>query len=310
VHHAAPEGGEARRLAFMESTTTEAAMKIEGAMTRRSGPRPTRMAPEEERRLSRQWRLLRDPDSLTRLVQAHIGLVIHMANLYRQPGRTMDDLIQEGYVGLVIAVRRFDPSRATRLATYASFWIRATMLHHLVRSHGPMRLGTTRSQRKIFFGLARARRKLERAGIPPDSDALARILDVEPDEIEAMTPLLTGPHLSLDAPRSRDDARQLGNTLAADGPTPEEIVVDLAEKRARKKSLSDGMKILDPRERFVLRARYMCEERATLASLGAKLGVSRERVRQIQASAQLKLLRFLRPRMRPDPSQQQARPSG
>src|SRR5262245_36281 len=136
-------------------------------------PPPGREGPltiQEERRLSRRWRTLSDEKALGRMVSAHLGLVIRIAMEFRHSGPPMEDLIQEGNLGLTIAARRFDPNRKTRLATYATYWIRACMLEHVVRSHGPVRIGTTRSQRKIFFGLGPARRKLEREGEQADAE--------------------------------------------------------------------------------------------------------------------------------------------
>src|SRR5215831_19103033 len=146
-------------------------LEVEPAM-----PLPAREGPlsvVEEHRLSRRWRTLADETALARLVHTHLGLVIRIATEFRHSGPSMEDLIQEGNLGLTIAARRFDPSRQTRLATYATYWIRACILEHVVRSHGPVRIGTTRSQRKIFFGLGRARRLLERTGRPVDAHSLA-----------------------------------------------------------------------------------------------------------------------------------------
>src|SRR5215471_14384745 len=188
------------------------------AVPGREGP----LSISEERRLARRWRTLNDEKALARLVSAHLGLVIRIAMEFRHSGPAMEDLIQEGNLGLTIAARRFDPNRKTRLATYATYWIRACMLEHVVRSHGPVRIGTTRSQRKIFFGLGRARRKLEREGETPDADSLAHALGVEREDVEAMTPRLTGRDVSLDAPRSLDDKREVGALLMQDEPSPEE----------------------------------------------------------------------------------------
>ena len=256
---------------------------------------PSREGPlsvAEEHRLSRRWRTLEDRDALARLVEAHLGLVIRIATEFRHSGPSMEDLIQEGNLGLTIAARRFDPSRATRLATYATYWIRACMLEHVVRSHGPVRIGTTRSQRKIFFGLGRARRKLEREGETADAESLASALGVEREDIESMTPRLTGRDVSLDAPRSIDDRRQVGNMLAEDGPTPEEMVAGVEEEDSRKTKLFEGLKVLDPRERAIIKARHMRQRPATLASLGKKFGISRERVRQLELRAKAKLRVF------------------
>jgi RNA polymerase sigma-32 factor len=258
-------------------------------------PVPAREGPltvQEEHRLSRRWRTLQDETALARMVQAHLGLVIRIAMEFRHSGPSMEDLIQEGNLGLTIAARRFDPSRETRLATYATYWIRACMLEHVVRSHGPVRIGTTRSQRKIFFGLGRARRKLEREGEHADAEMLAEVLGVGREDIEAMTPRLTGHDVSLDAPRSTDDRRELGALIAEDAPNPEDMVAGIEEDDARKVRLFEGLKVLDPRERAIIKARHMRQRPATLASLGKKFGISRERVRQLELRAKSKLRLF------------------
>lgn len=260
-------------------------------------PLPARGGPlsiAEEHRLSRRWRTLEDRDALALLIQAHLGLVIRIATEFRHSGPAMEDLIQEGNLGLTIAARRFDPSRATRLATYATYWIRACMLEHVVRSHGPVRIGTTRSQRKIFFGLGRARRKIEREGGPADCERIAAALGVETADVESMTPRLTGRDVSLDAPKSLDDRRQLGNTLAEDAPNPEEMVAGVEEEDTRRTRLFEGLKILDPRERAIIKARHLRARPATLASLGKKFGISRERVRQLELRAKAKLRLYAR----------------
>src|SRR5512134_1656967 len=156
---------------------------------RKAEVRPTRpgreppLSQDEERRLAAHWLETGDEKALGRLVSAHLGLVIRIALEFRHSGPSMEDLIQEGNLGLTIAARRFDPDRATRLATYATYWIRACMLEHVVRSHGPVRIGTTRSQRKIFFGLGRARRKIEREGETADAEHLATVLGVEQQDV-------------------------------------------------------------------------------------------------------------------------------
>jgi RNA polymerase sigma-32 factor len=244
---------------------------------------------QEEVRLSRRWRTMEDRAALARLVNAHLGLVVKIATEFRNSGPSMEDLIQEGNLGLTIAARRFDPSQGTRLATYATYWIRACMMEHVVRSHGPVRIGTTRAQRKIFFGLGRARRRLERDGQPASADALARALGVEPEEVESMTPRLSGRDMSLDAPRSTDDDREVGALLAMDGPSPEEMVAGTEEEDSRRTRLLEGLKVLDPRERAIIKARHMSAQPATLEALGKKFRVSRERVRQIEMRAVSKL---------------------
>ena len=258
-------------------------------------PLPAREGPlsvEDEHRLSRRWLTMEDETALARLVQTHLGLVIRIAMEFRHSGPSMEDLIQEGNLGLTIAARRFDPCRQTRLATYATYWIRACMLEHVVRSHGPVRIGTTRSQRKIFFGLGRARRRLEREGETVDAEMLAGVLGVEREDVESMTPRLTGHDVSLDAPRATDDRREVGALIAEDAPNPEDMVAGLEEDDSRKSRLFEGLKVLDPRERAIIKARHMRQRPATLASLGQKFGISRERVRQLELRAKAKLRVF------------------
>src|SRR5687768_10401365 len=209
----------------------------------REGP----LAPDEERLLARAWLADKDEKALGRLVAAHLGLVIKIALEFRHSGPALEDLIQEGNLGLTIAARRFDPGRATRLATYATYWIRACMLEHVVRSHGPVRIGTTRSQRKIFFGLGRARRALERVGSETDSENLAKSLGVDRQDVESMTPRLSGRDVSLDAPRGCEDRRPMSQSLAEDRPNPEELIGGVEEEDHRRQQVYEGLKILDPR---------------------------------------------------------------
>jgi RNA polymerase sigma-32 factor len=250
------------------------------------------LSPTEEHELSRAWQTGGDTRALATLIHAHLGLVIKIATEFRNSGPSMEDLIQEGHVGLTIAARRFDPSKATRLATYATYWIRACMMEYVVRSHGPVRIGTTRSQRKIFFGLGRARRRLEREGQSADSDQLARILGVPSDDVEAMSTRLSGHDVSLDAPRSQDDERQTGTLLATDGPSQEELFGEGQEEDSRRSLLAEGLKQLDPRERAILKARHMSARPMTLGALGKKFGISRERVRQLELRAVAKLRNY------------------
>ncbi|MDB4966460.1 MAG: polymerase sigma factor RpoH [Myxococcales bacterium] len=244
---------------------------------------------EHEQELSRRWMKQEDKAALATLIHAHLGLVIKIATEFRNSGPAMEDLIQEGHVGLTIAARRFDPSKATRLATYATYWIRACMMEYVVRSHGPVRIGTTRSQRKIFFGLGRARRRLEREGQTPSSDLLANLLGVPTADVEHMSTRLSGHDVSLDAPRSQDDERKSSNTLASDGPSQEDMFADGQEDDSRKTLLNEALKQLDPRERAILKARHMSARPMTLGALGKRFGISRERVRQLELRAVAKL---------------------
>ena len=258
------------------------------AMTKTTTSNAT-LSLEEEQQLSRRWMKEADTHALATLIHAHLGLVIKIATEFRNSGPSMEDLIQEGHVGLTIAARRFDPSKATRLATYATYWIRACMMEYVVRSHGPVRIGTTRSQRKIFFGLGRARRRLEREGASVSADKLAQILGVPADDVEHMATRLSGHDVSLDAPRSQDDERRQSNLLATDGPSQEDLYADGQEEDSRKALLNEALTKLDPRERAILKARHMSSRPTTLGALGKRFGISRERVRQLELRAVAKL---------------------
>lgn len=260
-------------------------------------PRPKREAPlteEEERRLARLWQDKGDEKALGRLISSHMGLVIRIATELRNSGPALEDLVQEGYLGLTIAARRFDTSRGTRLSTYATYWIRACMLESIVRTHGPVRIGTTRSQRKIFFGMGRARRQLEHEGEVADTEHLAAALGVDREAIDSMAPRMGNRDISLDAPRGKVESRQpFGESFAGDTPTPEDLVGDVEQDSQRRARMREALKVLDPRERALIRARHLRERPATLASLGRQMGVSRERARQLEARATMKLRRFV-----------------
>ena len=262
------------------------------ALTKTTTTSNATLDPIEEQELSRRWMKDGDKVALATLIHAHLGLVIKIATEFRNSGPSMEDLIQEGHVGLTIAARRFDPTKATRLATYATYWIRACMMEYVVRSHGPVRIGTTRSQRKIFFGLGRARRRLEREGRLASPDQLANLLGVPAEDVEHMATRLSGHDVSLDAPRSTDDERKASNVLASDGPSQEDLFADGQEEDSRKQLLNEALKQLDPRERAILKARHMSARPITLGTLGKRFNISRERVRQLELRAVAKLRNF------------------
>jgi RNA polymerase sigma-32 factor len=240
--------------------------------------------PAEEIHLCRRWRSAQDTAALARLVETHLGLVQRIASEFRNTGPEREDLVQEGHLGLVIAARRFDPAKSARLATYASYWIRACMMELVVRSHGAVRVGTTRAQRRIFFGLGRARREIEGSGAAATAEALAQRLGVAEEELEGMAARLSGRDLSLDAP-SRGDGQPLGTALPGVEPSPEEEVSVAEERQLRHEVMAQALASLSPRERQILEARHLSEDSPTLAELGERFGISRERVRQLEERA-------------------------
>ncbi len=249
---------------------------------------------EEERDLARAYRDTSSPQAFKYLVEAHVGLVLGLSREFQNyPGsgaRSGEDLLQEGFVGLCVAIRRFDPdhARGARLATYATWWIRCFMYHHVVSTYGPVRIGTARWQRKIFFNLGKARRLLGDG--TDDPKAIARVLGVLPAHVEEMLPRFGDRDLHLDAPATdaqanRGAKQRPDNLLVATDASPEDAAIDRQEARNRHNRIRRGLRVLTAREREVIRARHLRQEPVTLARLGEKLGVSRERVRQIEKRA-------------------------
>jgi RNA polymerase sigma-32 factor len=244
---------------------------------------------EEEQRLAH---LFRDGDGRAghQLVTANLRFVVKIAFEYRSYGLRMPDVIQEGNIGLMRAVQKFDPDKRIRLISYAVWWIRAYIQNHILRSWSLVKLGTTQAQRKLFFSLSRTRRELERAsGAPGDLDEIARTLAVKPCEVEAMMARLDRRDQSLDLPCGDEGGSTAGDRLVTDGPSAPEALGE-AEHQVR---LGVGVKAalsrLDPRERFIVEQRIMAEAPMSLRELGDHFGFSRERARQLELRATEKL---------------------
>jgi len=272
-------------------STVELKLEARSATLARSS-RGALLSMLDERRLVRRWRVLGDAQALERLVRSHMGLVKRIALEFRHADPSLDDIIQEGTLGLIIAAQRFDPGRNTRLATYATYWIRACILDYAMRNHGPVRIGTTRNERKIFFGLGRARRRLAGQGGAPDDGRLAATLGVTRVDIEAMSARLSSRDLSLDAARPGADGRP-PLQVPAGADSPEDVVAARERDRLRRAALQAGLAQLDPREREIIRARHLCARPATLGQLASRFMVSRERIRQLDARARAKLTAFV-----------------
>jgi RNA polymerase sigma-32 factor len=247
------------------------------------------LAPEEEMALARRWRKTRDPEAARRLVLANLRFVVKIAFEYRTYGIRLLDLIQEGNLGLLVAVDRFDPRRKNRLTTYAVWWIRALIQDFIRRQWSLVRFGTTRAEQRCFYRLRRERERLERGGERADSDRLARALGVKPEELGAIESRIIRRDQSLDDPVFAGTDEPRSSRLADERPGPE-IVVAAAElahlSRARVRRALEG---LDPRERAIIEKRYLRGKGATLKELGRAFGISRERVRQLEARAKEKM---------------------
>lgn len=261
-------------------------------------------APYLERRqehdLACRWREQGDERALHELTAAHMRLVVAMAGRFRRYGLSLADLIQEGHVGLLEAAKRFEPARDIRFSTYASWWIRASMQDFILRNWSIVRGGTSSSQKALFFKLRQLRARLARAfpdeGPQQAYGRIAADLGVSPGDVAAMDARLSGVDLSLNAPvtESGDDgAPTRGDRLVDDAPLPDDIVAERIDSERRRASLRRALATLNERELRIVAARRLREEAATLETLGARLGISKERVRQIEARALDKLRRFL-----------------
>ena len=249
---------------------------------------------EEEHDLAVQWKEKQDQDALHKITTAHMRLVISMASKFRSFGLPMSDLIQEGHVGLLEAAARFEPEREVRFSTYATWWIRASMQDYILRNWSIVRGGTSSAQKALFFNLRRLRARLAQTGIGASGPSMYRqisdALGVSEKDVALMDSRLSGPDTSLSAPVSDEDggaARM--DFLIDERPLQDEIVEGLIDDKRRSDWLREAMDILNTRERRIIMQRRLTEEGATLESLGNELGISKERVRQIENRALEKL---------------------
>jgi len=256
---------------------------------------------EEERRLAREFRDQGDKRAGHRLVEANLRFVVKVAFEYRSYGLRMADLIQEGNIGLMKAVQKFDPDKEIRLISYAVWWIRAYIQNHILKSWSLVKIGTTQAQRKLFFSLARTRHEIERlspgAGLDKegiDVNLVAKKLRVRPSDVVEMQQRMEGRDLSLDAPVADGTSTHLEFT-PADGEPQDEELAQAEEGALVSRRVAEAMARLDPRERHIVEARIMGEGKETLRDLGQHFGFSRERARQLEIRALEKLRRELQP---------------
>ncbi|EFO32449.1 RNA polymerase sigma-32 factor [Roseibium sp. TrichSKD4] len=273
----------------MSASTTERRELVRKAM---KAPYLTR---EEEHDLAVRWRDNRDEKALEKLSLSHTRLVISVASKFRNFGLPLGDLIQEGHVGLLEAAARFEPEREVRFSTYATWWIRASIQDYILRNWSIVRGGTSSSQKALFFNLRRLRAKLSgNQQNLTDSELHQKIADaigVKPADVATMNARLSGPDTSLNAPvtDSEGSSSDRQDFLVSDAPQPDDIVSESIDTERRRKWLASAMTVLTDRELKIVRERRLTEEGATLESLGQKLGISKERVRQIESRAMEKL---------------------
>jgi RNA polymerase sigma-32 factor len=247
------------------------------------------LKPEQELAYAKRWRERRDSDAAYQLVTSHLRLVAKIAMRYRGYGLPIAEIVSEGNIGLMQAVKRFDPDRGVRLATYAMWWIRATIQEYILRSWSLVKIAASASQKKLFFKLRRAKSAisaLQDGDLHPEQVRLvAERLKVAERDVVTMDRRLRG-DVSLNAPiHDEDDAGQALDWLVDPTPTQEMTLAEKQETASRHRALSDAIAKLNPRERRIFTARWLTDEPATLEELATDYGVSRERVRQIEERA-------------------------
>lgn len=260
-------------------------------------PRGAMLSREEERALTERGRG-GDRFAIDALVQSHLGFVVAIARKYRRYGVPMNDLVQEGVVGLLRAIGKFDPQHDVRLSTYARWWVRAAIQEHVVRSWSLVRIGTTAAQRAMFFHLRRMAADLREGADALTEDVLrpvARRFGVPLREALALAWRASTTDRSLNqAVRAEGDAEWI-DRLADDAPTPEELAAVESEARFRRGLVSRALDALPHRERTIVAGRFLAEFKRTRSEIGAELGISKERVRQLEQAAVEKLQRLLAP---------------
>ena len=253
------------------------------------------LAPEEEYMLAKAWREHNDTDAAARLVNSHLRLVAKIAMGYRGYGLPVSELISEGNIGLMQGVKKFEPDRGFRLATYAMWWIRASIQEFILRSWSLVKMGTTAAQKKLFFNLRRMKNQLDAFEDgdlkPADVAKIAKDLGVTEAEVTSMNRRMAmGGDTSLNAPlRDTDGEGQWQDFLVDNGPLQDELVADEQERQVRHDLLAQAMESLNDREKNILVERRLSEEPKTLEDLSQVYGVSRERIRQIEVRAFEKL---------------------
>jgi RNA polymerase sigma-32 factor len=257
---------------------------------------------EEEHELAVRYRETGDVDAAYKLVASNLRLVVKIAHEYQRTAFQLLDLVQEGNLGLMQAVKKYDPWRGVKLSSYAAWWIRAYIIRFIMENWRMVKLGTTQAQRKLFFNLGKEREKLLARGIEPTPRLLAKNLQVEESEVEEMSARMAGDDVSLDAPLRADEeeSRQtrLDRVTASGAPSPDDHIGDEELRRIfREKLAAFAETVEDQKERYILERRLLPPEGTaplTLQEIGSHFGLTRERARQIEAKLTARLREFIR----------------
>jgi RNA polymerase sigma-32 factor len=248
---------------------------------------------EEEREIALDFEATGSEDAALQLITSNLRLVVKIALEYRSNWTSLLDLIQEGNVGLMQAVKKFDPAKQIRLSSYAQWWIRAYILKYLMDNYKLVKIGTTQAQRKLFYNLKKEKDRLERQGFQPTAKLLAQRLNVRERDITEMEARLSGREASLDAPTTDDNRGGLIDVMAASGPSVDDIIARRELGRQILHKLKEFEDTLEGRDIEIWNRRLMVDSPMTLQQIGDLFGVSRERARQLEARILKKLKKFL-----------------
>ncbi|HTC28698.1 RNA polymerase sigma factor RpoH [Dyella sp.] len=248
------------------------------------------LSQEEEQDLSRRYQAAEDLDSARKLVMSHLRFVVHVARGYSGYGLQLSDLIQEGNIGLMKAVKRFDPDQGVRLVSFAVHWIRAEMHEFILRNWRIVKVATTKAQRKLFFNLRKSKKRLGWMNAE-EVRVIAKDLGVPEATVREMESRLSGRDIGFEAPADADeDAKPAPEAFLIDeGADPYENVSDADQSDNQLETLSAALQKLDERSRDIIQRRWLNEDKATLQDLADEYGVSAERIRQVEANAMKKM---------------------
>jgi RNA polymerase sigma-32 factor len=248
---------------------------------------------DEEHRLAVRYKEYEDVQAAYKLVTSNLRLVVMIAREYQKAFKNLLDLIQEGNMGLMEAVKNFDPYRGVRFPSYAVWWIRAYMIRYIMNDWRMVKIGTTQAQRKLFFNLQKEKEKIESEGLTPGPKLLAQRLNVKEDEVVEMEQRLGSRDLSVDVPLGDDTEATMLNFLQDSKQSPEEQFADAQYRELLRQKMEQFAEGLKDKELVIYRERLLTEEPVTLREIGEKYGISRERVRQIEERVKKKLKTYL-----------------
>jgi RNA polymerase sigma-32 factor len=249
---------------------------------------------EQESEIARRYYKYHNPEDAYRLVTANLRLVVKIANEFARASRNLLDLIQEGNVGLMEAVKNFDPYRGIRFPSYAVWWVRAYIYRYLINNWRLVKIGTTQAQRKLFFNLRKESERLEAEGFTPQPKLLAQRMGVKESEVREMQERMAQSELSLDAPAGPDEDIRLVEAIPDTGWSPEETTAREEWRNFAHDKVRQFAATLKDKELEIFSTRLLAEEPPTLQEVGARFGISRERVRQIESRLKRRLKEFLK----------------